>query len=60
MIPSTRMKNRFLERCGNTFEKGKGERDLFLFDKKHRVFYKIDRDAPLDVFPKPEDLDDDF
>jgi len=60
LIPGVRLKNRFIEWCGNTFEKGKGERDLFLFCKKHWLFYTIDRDAPLSVFPQPENLTDEY
>ena len=56
LLPWIHLKNRFLERCGNHFEPEKWQRDLFLFDHTHRVFYTIDRNAPLKYFPKPEDL----
>jgi hypothetical protein len=59
MLPGIKLKNRFIERCGNYFESEKGERDLFLFSRDHRVFYTIDRNAPLDAFPKPQDLNED-
>ncbi len=56
MLPTIRMKNRFIEWCGNYFEPEKWERDLFLFDYDHWLFYTIDWDAPLEAFPQPEDL----
>lgn len=56
LIPWIRLKNRWIERCGNYFSPELGDRDLFLFDTKYRLFYTIDRDAPLEVFPKPGEL----
>ncbi|MDF2379278.1 MAG: FMN-binding glutamate synthase family protein [Candidatus Gracilibacteria bacterium] len=35
-------------------------RDLYLFDEEAFVFYTIDWSAPLEVFPKPEDLSDEY
>ena len=43
-----------------TYVERQADRDLFLFDHTHRVFYKINRDAPLEAFPKPEELTDEF
>lgn len=60
LAPGIRMKNRFIERCGNHFEPEKGERNLFLFCKTHWTFYSIDREAPLEHFPKPKDLTDEY
>jgi len=56
LVPWVRLKNRFIERCWNYFEPKKGERDLFLFSRDYWVFYAINRDAPLEYFPKPEDV----
>lgn len=58
LMPGKRMKNHFLEKSGKLLL-GK-HRDLYLFDKKHWLFYTIDWDAPVDVFPKPEDLDESY
>jgi hypothetical protein len=60
ILPGIRLKNRWIEFLGNIIKPSMGDRDLFLLCKKHRVFYTIDREQPLDVFPKPEDLDDSF
>lgn len=35
-------------------------RDLYLFNEEAFVFYTIDWQAPLEAFPKPEDLTDDY
>lgn len=35
-------------------------RDLYLFDKKAFVFYTIDWSAPLEHFPKPKELTEEF
>ncbi len=60
LLPGARLKNRWIEWCGDHFESEKWDRDLFLFDKEQRLFYKINRDAPLDDFPKPEELNESF
>jgi len=49
-----------MEYLGDTLQSEMWTRDLFLLCKKNRVFYTIDRDQPLDVFPKPEDLGPEF
>ena len=60
LIPGARLKNRWMEFLCNTIKPELGKRDLFLLCKKHRVFYTIDWEQPLDVFPKPEDLGPEF
>ncbi len=39
---------------------GKEQRDLYLFCLAKWVYYKIDWDAPIEHFPKPEELTEDF
>lgn len=60
LIPGVRLKNRRIERLWNAIQPEMGDRDLFLLDKHHRVFYTIDWDQPLEVFPTPEDLGPEF
>ena len=60
LLPGIRLKNRRLEFLWDHIQPEMGTRDLFLVCKKHWVFYTIDRDQPLDVFPKPEELTDEF
>ncbi len=59
IAPGKRMKDRVVDFLGNMYC-GKDLRDVYWFDKKAFVFYTIDWDAPLDAFPKPEDLTEDF
>jgi hypothetical protein len=33
---------------------------LYLFCQQEKVYYTIDWDAPLEVFPKPEELTKEF
>ena len=58
-IPGTRLKNRYIDFLGS-FILEKDLRDSYLFDKKHSVFYKINWQADLKEFPKPEDLTDEY
>jgi glutamate synthase domain-containing protein 2 len=60
MLPGIRLKNRWIEYLGNNVEANKGDRDLFLFDYDHWLMYTIDWDAPLEAFPKPEELTDEY
>ena len=60
LLPGIRLKNRFIDFLGNHIKPDMGYRDLFLFDTKEWLFYTIDWDAPLEAFPKPEDLTDEF
>lgn len=60
IIPGVRLKNRWIEFLWNTIDKKMWDRDLFLLDKKHWVFYTIDREQPLEVFPTAEDLGPEF
>lgn len=60
ILPGIRLKNRWLEFLWDTIKPEMWSRDLFLVCKKHRVFYTIDREQPLEVFPKPEDLTEEF
>ena len=60
LLPGIRLKNRRLEFLGDHIQPEMGTRDLFLVCKKHWVFYTINREQPLDVFPKPEDLTEEF
>ena len=60
LIPSVRLKNRRMEWLWNIIQPEMGDRDLFLLDKTHRVFYTIDWDQPLEVFPTPGELGPEF
>ncbi len=67
LAPGMRMKNHVVDFFGWLViprEKVGGKkhsmRDLFLFDVDHFLFYSIDWDAPIENFPKPEELSDDF
>ena len=59
IIPSARLKNYFEDFLRKVYIKD-GKYDLYLFCKDNFVFYTIDWSAPLSVFPKPEELTDDF
>ncbi len=59
IMPWVRLKNRILD----FFLKRKVKKwteDLYLYCMLNKVFYTIDWSAPLDVFPKPWELTDDF
>jgi glutamate synthase domain-containing protein 2 len=59
LTPTKRLKNNLIDIMGNiSCEKNK--RDLYLFDEKNFLFYAINWEAPLEAFPKPEELDDSF
>jgi glutamate synthase domain-containing protein 2 len=67
LTPGKRLKNYLIDLLGwmnIPKQKVDGEkynmRDLYLFDEKAFLFYTIDWDAPVEYFPNPEDLTDDY
>ena len=58
-VPSTRLKNYILDYFGKKVTE-EWKYDLYLFSKEDFVFYTIDWSAPLEVFPKPEELTEEF
>jgi len=59
LAPGTRMKNHVIDIYKKMFIRD-GKYDLYLFSKEYCSFYTIDWNAPLEVFPKPSELTDDF
>jgi len=59
IVPVPRLRNDIIDWMGRR-ACGQEERDLYLYDHEHNLFYTIDWDAPLEAFPKPDDLTDDF
>jgi glutamate synthase domain-containing protein 2 len=59
LIPWVRLKNRFLD-FSLASKVEKGTEDLYLYSEKDSVFYTIDWTAPLEDFPKPWELDDEY
>ncbi|MDA1209089.1 MAG: glutamate synthase-related protein [bacterium] len=59
LVPGIRLKNRVIDFLGN-WKCGKKYRDLYLFCKKEWVFYTINWDAPVEVFPSPEEMAEHF
>jgi glutamate synthase domain-containing protein 2 len=59
LIPGKRMHNEFIDFLGNKYCE-KNKRDLYLFDEHEFLFYAINWDAPIEAFPKPEELDESF
>lgn len=57
--PWERLKNHIIDFFGKKVT-DEWKYDLYLFSKKDFVYYTIDWNAPLDVFPKPEELTPEF
>lgn len=59
IIPSERLRN-YISDTSLASLVTDGTHDLYLFDKDQKVFYTIDWNAPLEVFPKPEEKTQEF
>ena len=59
LTPWARLKNYIIDILGKIYLE-KWKQDLYLICKKSLTFYTIDWNAPLEVFPKPWELTDDF
>ncbi len=59
LTPGNRLKNRIIDIYKSMLIRD-GKVDLYLFSKEHFCFYAIDWSAPLEVFPKPSELTDEF
>lgn len=59
ITPSQRLKNYISDFSVQSLVTD-GTQDLYLFDVKHKTFYTIDWEAPLEVFPTPEEKTAEF
>lgn len=59
ITPGIRLKNYVIDHFGKKVIK-KWEYDLYLFCQEEKIYYTIDWEAPLEFFPKPEELTKEF